>query len=253
MDKNSTSRFSNRVENYIKYRPSYPEEIVSYFLNEGMLKPGYVIGDIGSGTGISSEIFLKDNYKVIGVEPNKDMREAAERLLMGYKNFESINGTAEATTLSDNSIDLIICAQAFHWFDVEKSREEFKRILKPGNFTSLIWNVRREDTDFLKEYEEILQEYGTDYKEVKHNNITNEVIQIFFGNRMDVKVFYNVQMFDFEGLKGRLLSSSYAPNENEPSSVSMLKRLKEIFDEHQLNGKVSFEYDTAVYSGVLKI
>lgn len=248
----STTRFSDRVENYIKYRPSYPKEIISYFVNEGILKPGYVIADIGSGTGISAEIFLKENYEVIGVEPNKDMREAAEKLLSGYKNFKSVDGTAEETTLTSDSIDLIICAQAFHWFDVEKARKEFKRILKQGKYVSLIWNVRREDTDFLKDYESLLQKFGTDYKEVKHNNITNDVIRKFFGSEMNIKVFYNVQLFDFEGLKGRLLSSSYAPNENDPQSSIMLKNLKEIFEKHQTNGKVAFEYDTAVYSSILK-
>lgn len=226
--------------------------MVSYFLDEKILMPGYVIADIGSGTGISAEIFLKENYEVIGVEPNIDMRDAAERLLSGFKNFKSINGTAEETTLSDDSVDLIICAQAFHWFDAGKSREEFKRILKKDKYTSLIWNVRREDTDFLKDYESLLQKFGTDYKEVKHNNITNDVIQKFFSNDMEIKVFYNVQMFDFEGLKGRLLSSSYAPNENDSKNSIMLKNLKEIFEKHQSNGKIAFEYDTAVYSAIIK-
>jgi SAM-dependent methyltransferase len=248
----STTRFSDRVENYIKYRPSYPKEIISYFLNEGILKSGYSIADIGSGTGISTEIFLKENYDVIGVEPNKDMREAAERLLLDYKNFKSVDGTAEQTGLPNESIDLIICAQAFHWFDIEKARKEFKRILKKDRYTSLIWNVRKEDTDFLKDYEGLLQKFGTDYKDVKHNNITNDVILKFFGNQMDLKVFYNVQMFDFEGLKGRLLSSSYAPNENDSNSPSMLDSLKKVFEKHQVNGKVAFEYDTAVYSAILK-
>lgn len=248
----STSRFSNRVENYIKYRPSYPEEIISYFLNEGILKPGYVIGDIGSGTGISSEIFLKEDYRVICIEPNKEMREAAERLLSFYKNFESINGTAEETTLADSSIDLIICAQAFHWFDAEKSREEFKRILKPDRYTSLIWNSRRFDTPFLKDYEELLQQFGTDYNEIKHNNITDDVIKNFFqNNEVKFAEFDYVQKFDFSGLKGRLLSSSYVPDEKDPKTISMLSDLQKVFDKHQVNNKIDFSYRTKIYSSVL--
>lgn len=248
----STSRFSNRVENYIKYRPSYPEEIISYFLNEGILKPGYVIGDIGSGTGISSEIFLKEGYRVIGVEPNKDMREAAERLLAGYKNFESVNGTAEETTLAGSSIDLIICAQAFHWFDTEKSRQEFKRILKTNRYTSLIWNSRRFDTPFLKDYEELLQQFGTDYNEIKHNNITDDVIKNFFqNNEVKFAEFDYVQKFDFSGLKGRLLSSSYVPDEKDPKTISMLADLQKVFDKHQVGNKIDFAYKTKIYSSIL--
>lgn len=248
----STSRFSNRVENYIKYRPSYPAELVSYFLNEGILKPGYIIDDIGSGTGISSEIFLKEGYRVIGVEPNKDMRKAAERLLAGYKNFESVNGTAEETTLAGNSIDLIICAQAFHWFDTEKSREEFKRIIKPDRYTSLIWNSRRFDTPFLKDYEELLQQFGTDYNEIKHNNITDDVIKNFFqNNEVKFAEFDYVQKFDFSGLKGRLLSSSYVPDEKDSKTISMLADLQKVFDKHQVDNKIDFAYKTKIYSSIL--
>lgn len=216
------------------------------------MKWGYVIGDIGSGTGISSEIFLKENYQVIGVEPNKEMREAAERLLAGYKDFISVDGTAEQTGLPDDSIDLIICAQAFHWFDAEKSREEFKRILKPGKYTSLIWNSRRFDTPFLKDYEELLQQFGTDYNEIKHNNITDDMIKNFFqNNEVKFAEFDYVQKFDFSGLKGRLLSSSYVPDEKDPRTISMLSDLQEVFNKHQVNDKINFAYKTKVYSSIL--
>jgi ubiquinone/menaquinone biosynthesis C-methylase UbiE len=175
MASNSTTRFSDRVDNYIKYRPGYPAEIIDYLKTQNILKADSIIADIGSGTGISTEMFLKNSNTVHGVEPNKEMREAAERLLIGYKNFSSINGTAEETTLPIESIDIITAGQAFHWFDIPKAKNEFKRILKHGGFVVLIWNEKQLDSSpFMNAYEEMLLEFGTDYSEVKHENINDK-------------------------------------------------------------------------------
>ncbi len=255
MDLNDSSltRFSNRVENYIKYRPDYPAEIIPFLEQEGMLNAQSVMADIGSGTGISAEMFLKEGNTVYGVEPNKDMREAAERLLSRYKNFASISATAEETTLAHNSIDLIVAGQAFHWFDKQKCKTEFQRILKPAGTVILMWNDRRTaSTQFLQAYEDCINMFSTDYKEVNHQNITEQTFADFYGTgNYKMKSFDHFQEVDFEGLKGRLLSSSYIPTEEHPDFNFMISVLKKIFNRFQENGKVKIEYDTKVYYGKL--
>ncbi len=250
---NTLNRFSNRVDNYIKFRPDYPEEIVLFLKQQQILKSDSIIADIGSGTGISSELFLKNGNTVLGIEPNTEMRLAAEKLLINYSNFKSINATAEKTTLQENSIDLIIAGQAFHWFDKIKSKSEFKRILKSDGYVVLMWNDRRTDnTTFLREYENFIEQFATDYNEVNHKNIDDKTFNDFFGkNNYTLKSFDNYQYFDFDGLKGRILSSSYMPSEGHNNYEAMLTVLKELFERFQENGKVTLEYDTKIYFGKL--
>ncbi len=247
---NSKTRFSDRVENYVKYRPHYPPEIIDYLKSYNILTDDSAIADIGSGTGISTELFLKNGNIVYGIEPNKEMREAAERIFADSPNFISINATAEESTLQNNSIDLIIAGQAFHWFDVEKAKTEFKRILKPERCVVLIWNKRkRGGSPFQEEYEQLLLKYGTDYKEVGHQNIGKEGLNDLFGGKYELKNFDNEQLFDFEGFKGRLLSSSYAPNPGDSNYEPMIEELKKMFEKYNESGKVRFEYVTEVYKG----
>lgn len=250
---NSTQRFSNRVENYIKYRPHYPPAILDLLRRECQLTPTSVIADIGSGTGILTELLLHGGGTVVGVEPNKEMREAAEKLLSNYPTFRSVTGTAEATTLPDHSIDVITAGQAFHWFDRTKTRAEFLRILKPRGWVVLIWNDRNvTDRPFFQAYENLLVTYGTDYEAVGHQHTYIETIGSFFGaTGFQQAHFPNEQIFDLEGLKGRLLSSSYAPVPGHPKHVPMLDALAGIFSEYEAGGKVAFEYDTTVYYGQL--
>lgn len=248
----STERFSSRVENYIKYRPHYPPEIITHLENECGLNKASIIADVGSGTGISSELFLKFGCPVFGIEPNCEMRNAAENLLRNYPNFKSIEGTAESTGLENESVDFITAGQAFHWFDRKKARGEFKRILKPDGWVVLIWNDRQIDsTPFLKSYEELLLTHGTDYVQVNHRQIEDSSIESFFApNPIQKTVFPNEQRFDYEGLKGRLLSSSYTP-ESGPKFDAMLKELERIFRLHQERGQIVFKYDTLVFYGRL--
>lgn len=248
MNNDSTTRFSDRVENYIKYRPGYPSEIIDYLKSEDILKSDSVIADIGSGTGISSEMFLKNGNTVYAIEPNTPMREAAEKLLSKYDNFRSIDAAAENTTLPDNSIDLIVCAQAFHWFDIPKVKIEFKRILKPEGSVCLIWNERvLNGNPFLIDYEKLLLKYGTDYANVRHENIDNNKLAEFFAGGYITKTFPNKQVFDYEGVKGRLLSSSYTPQKSSQLFEPMLAELKQIFDKNEIDGKIEFLYDTNIY------
>jgi SAM-dependent methyltransferase len=250
---NPTGRFSNRVENYIKYRPSYPSGVIDLLQRECQLTTASVVADIGSGTGFLTSLFLKNGNPVFGVEPNKEMREAGERLLQNHPKFKSVDGTAEAATLPDESVDFITAGQAFHWFDREKARQEFVRILRPGGWVVLVWNDRNISArPFFTAYEDLLRTYGTDYEAVGHKHVDSAVVGSFFGaDSFKLATFPNEQVFDCEGLKGRLLSSSYAPEPGHPKHAPMLERLKAIFDQYQVNGKVVFEYDTAVYYGRL--
>lgn len=241
------------MDNYARYRPGYPTEIVDLLRSDCGLTKDSVVADIGSGTGKLSELFLKFGCRVFGIEPNKEMREEGEQ--MNFPNFTSVDATAEATTLPAHSVDFVTAAQAFHWFDHAKCRAEFLRILKPGGWMVIIWNDRRNDTTpFLADYEKLLEEFGTDYAQAHHRRADKpEVIQAFFGKPPRFKNFSHAQRFDFEGIKGRLLSSSYAPVAGQPKHEEMLSTLKQIFDKHQKNGVVAFDYDTHVYYGQLEL
>ncbi len=251
-ERDPTRRFSSRVDNYVRFRPGYPKEILGLLKSECGLNAQSVIADIGSGTGKLTELFLANGNPVFGVEPNREMREAGERLLKQFANFTSVNAAAEETTLPSAGVDFIVAGQAFHWFDRARCRQEFARILKPGGWVVLVWNDRKtEATPFLVEYEKLLQTYATDYSKVDHKNIDDAVVSDFFGYAPAKKKIPSAQQFDFEGLKGRLLSSSYAPDKGQPGHDEMLRDLENIFNARQKNGRVEFAYDTVVYYGKL--
>jgi SAM-dependent methyltransferase len=249
--KDPTRRFSSRVESYVKYRPHYPAAILDILTSECALSPASVVADVGSGTGILSELFLRNGNSVFGVEPNREMRAAGEALLKGYSQFTSIAGRAEATTLGDHTVDFVVAGQAFHWFDWQKARREFARILKPKGWVVLLWNFRHvSGTPFLEAYEQLLLTYGTDYEAVTHKQTDRGEVESFFGaGRFRGETFQNQQCFDFEGLKGRLLSSSYTLEAGHPRYEAMLRALESIFESHNVNSAVTFEYDTTVYYG----
>jgi len=253
MVNNSLNRFSSKVENYSKYRPGYPREVVGLLDSECGLTKASIIADVGSGTGILSELFLRYGSVVYGIEPNREMREAAERLLPDYAGFHSIDGQAEATTLAPDSVDFVTAGQAFHWFDQQRARQEFSRILHPQGWVVLIWNERRVDsTPFLRAFEELLLEFGTDYEQVRHENVEKDIASFFAPSGFRLAAFENLQEFGFEGLKGRLLSTSYIPSPDDVRYQPMLDSVREIFHTHQHNDRVIVEYDTKVYYGHLR-
>jgi len=245
---NSVGRFSNRVENYVKYRPDYPREVVAYLrVNCGLTRESIVV-DVGCGTGISCRMFLENGNRVFGVEPNVAMRAAAEKYLADFPWFIAVDGTSDATTLDDGSVDLVVAAQAFHWFDPATTRTEFCRILKPGGYMVLIWNERQLDaTPFLVAYEAFLLKYANDYGNVRHENIAETELSGFFQQEYVSATFENEQIFDFDGLKGRMLSSSYMPNETTEIFPAMIGELQALFAKHAENGKIKVSYDTRVY------
>jgi ubiquinone/menaquinone biosynthesis C-methylase UbiE len=241
-------RFSNRVENYVKYRPDYPKEVLELFETEMNLQKTSVVADIGSGTGISSKLFLEHGNTVFGVEPNESMRAAAEDFLKEFSNFKSVNGTAENTTLDEKSFDFAIAAQSFHWFDKEKTFKELKRILKDKGFIALLWNERQLDsTEFLREYEKFLIEFGSDYETVRHDNVSEEFLKDFFQKKFSYKSFPNFQTLDFAGLKGRALSSSYMPSEGSGNYNPMIAKLQRLFADYEKESRIDILYTTNVY------
>ena len=244
----ATQRFSNRVENYLRYRPHYQGEIVDYLKRDCNLTTAAVIADVGSGTGFLAKLFLENGNKVFGLEPNGEMREAGERWLKEFRSFESLSATAEATTLPDRAVDFITAGQAFHWFDRARCRSEFQRILRPGGWVVLVWNDRHTDsTPFLAEYEQLLQTFGTDYSKVDHKQVDTEALRGFFGVAPVRRSIPSYQHFDLASLTGRLLSSSYVPEAGQPHHLEMIEALRRLFDKYQVNGEVTFEYDTLLY------
>jgi len=251
---NAKQRFSDRVADYARYRPGYPLALYDVLATECGLRADHIIADIGSGTGLLSKLFLDRGNAVFAVEPNPEMRAAGEEFLRGYPNFTSINGSAEATTLPAASADFVAAAQAFHWFDPQAARREFRRILKSAGFVVAAWNDRRiSESRFGREYEDLLVRFSTDYTRVRETYPEAKAMQQFFDeNAMEFRELPNSQDFDFQGLAGRLRSSSYAPKEGHPNYEPMMRQLQKIFDENQIDGRVRMTYTTHIYFGRLE-
>jgi SAM-dependent methyltransferase len=247
-----TERFTDRVRDYVKYRPSYPASLVPLLRDELDLRPNAVVADVGSGTGILSSLFIEHGNVVYGVEPNGAMRYAAEESLESRR-FHSVTGRAEATTLAARSVDGVVVGQAFHWFDASAARQEFSRILKPGGWVAVIWNNRRTiGTAFLVAYEQFLVRWCAQYADIRTRYADTESLEILFGPAgYRRRSLATRQVFDYEGLRGRLLSSSYAPQADDPLQPAMLRNLRRLFEEHREQELVRFDYDTEVYFGRL--
>ncbi len=246
-----TERFTNRVENYHRYRPTYSEEFLSDIQQTGAIPAKSKIAEIGSGTGILTKQLLEAGWQVIGIEPNQAMREMAEKQRNQQPAFRSIQGTAEATTLEAKSVETIIAAQAFHWFDTEAARKEFLRILKPEGKVVLVWNIRQHSTEFLKSYEDFLHHYSTDYSLVDHQQFDWKGVAHFFRNHFQRKEAANPQMMGWPKLWGYYQSCSYALPHTHNQYNESKEALKMTFDKHAYDGLVSMLYHTIWYIGSL--
>jgi SAM-dependent methyltransferase len=249
--KDPTLRFSSRVDNYIKFRPRYPREIIETLRAECGLDSSSTIADIGSGSGGLTELFLLNGNAVFAVEPNREMREGAERQLRKYSGFHSIAGRAEATTLEDKSVDFAVVGQAFHWFDVAAARDEYLRILPPSGWAMVAWNEREYETaPFMIAYDRLLQRHSLDYARAEHKRVYDTALDGFFGaDGFVTKKFSYRQVMDLAGVKGRMLSSSYTPEPGHPNHEPMVAALEDIFREHAVDGVVTLEYITWMYYG----
>ena len=251
-DRNPIARFSDRAEDYARYRPHYSPDVVKALQQACGLRPEHIIADVGCGTGMLAEIFLDNGNPVIGVEPNREMRLAGEKYLAAYPKFSMVEGSAEATTLSAASVEFVVAGQAFHWFRPREARVEFARILKPGGWAVLVWHDRdSQSTPFLHAYEAFVRQHSTDYDRVTHKLINYATLQHFFGpHEMQRIQQHNLQRLDFDGLRGRLLSSSYIPKSGEKYDA-MIAALPELFSTHAVDGHVVLEYETKIYYGHL--
>ncbi len=274
----SAERFSGRVADYLKYRPGYPEELLVFLGQECGLVPGSVVADVGSGTGKLAELFLSGGNTVFGIEPNEEMRLAAERLFCGRGGFHSVAGRAEATTLPDASVDMVAVGQAFHWFDREKAAVEFRRILRPDGFAVIVWNARElsgsspragvrrkewivvcakgahgvEPRPWADAYEDFLRAYSIDYLDAAHHNdLPEEDFGRFFAGPYGVRSFPNRNSADFDALLGRYLSVSYALTRDHPCFKEAKEMLRSLFHAYERGGLVDFSYRTQAYFGRL--
>jgi len=248
-----TGRFSDRVANYVAYRPGYPDALSDALRQDLGLSAASTVADIGSGTGISTDLLLRLGCEVYAVEPNAAMRQAAETRFSTETRVHSVAARAESTTLPDASVDAVTAGQAFHWFDVDAARREFRRILRPSGLVALFWNTRRVDgTPFLRAYEALLLEFGTDYAQVNHRRVDAATLAAFFGGHWESRVFAQEQVFDAEGVRGRLLSSSYVPGPEQARHAEMLAALQRIVESHQQDGRVRLVYDTELFFGPLR-
>ena len=251
MVSDSVERFSSRVSNYVRFRPGYPSAVADLLRRECDLPSNARVVDVGSGTGFLSRVFLDVGFEVTGVEPNSEMRSAGDAILNAHPNFKSVEGTAEATTLESGGYDLAVAGQAFHWFNPERTRREWERILKPGCCAALTWNERWPGTDVMRSIEDVIDRYAADHDRSIREGGRSRIAGFFAPTQVRTAEFPNHQDFDFEGVKGRILSCSYIPPENDPRSAAMFKDLKRVFDKYENGGVIRFEYRTEVYWGKL--
>jgi SAM-dependent methyltransferase len=247
-----TRRFSDRAADYERYRPGYPPALIAFLRERRALRDGGSVADVGSGTGISSALFLDADCDVYAIEPNDAMRDVAERNLGADPRFHSVAARAEATTLDDASIDLVAAGTAFHWFDRDATRREFARILRGDGFVALFWNVRSLDSPFMRDYEKLLRVHCDGYANVNARERADDAsLRAFFGRDVAKATFANPQPLDFDALRGRLMSSSYSPREGDPRHEATIAALRALFDAHADNGRVAMLYDTDVHLGRL--
>lgn len=249
----STERFTDRAGDYAAARPGYPAAIATTLIAGLKLPPQAVVADIGSGTGLSCEPFLRAGLTVIGVEPNEAMRAEGDKQLAQFSRFRSVAGTAEATTLPSASVDLLIAAQAFHWFDIEPARCEALRILRRPPLAALIWNDRvGTGSAFAEGYEQLLLDFGIEYTKIRHRHAHEDSVAAFFGHReFGMASFPNPTVLDYSTLLARLNSASYVPKPDHPNYAPMIERLRQLFDAAQRDGRVTMDYVTRVFSGAL--
>lgn len=243
-----TLRFSGRVADYARYRPRYPAGLIEGLVERTGLQPAWIIADIGCGTGLSAEPFLEYGCSVYGVEPNAEMRAAATAALAGHARFSAIAGTAEATALGDHTVDMVVSGHAFHWFDTGRAVVEFRRILRPGGPIVVFWNTRKTGGSPQAEaFEALVQRFGTDYRDVRHDRYDGERMKQIFGGACDRFSIVHAQRLDFETLRGRLLSMSFLPGPGDPAREEMLRELAEMHDRFGGPGGYRLDYETEIY------
>ena len=248
----STKRFSSRAEDYVRFRPGYPTEVAAWVARRSGIESGAHVVDLGSGTGLLSRAFLDAGYRVTGVEPNEPMRRAGETFLAGSDRAAFVDGTAEATGLDDACCDLVVSGQAFHWFDPLACRRECLRIVRSPSPAAMIWNERCLGTPFMDEYESLLLKRAPTYREITASHVDETALTAYFGGRRFERAeFPNAQRLNFEALRGRVMSSSYAPLPGAPGHDELMEGLDALFQRHALDGTVQIDYGTVIIFAAL--
>ncbi|MFC7523874.1 class I SAM-dependent methyltransferase [Parapedobacter sp. GCM10030251] len=250
MSRDSVSRFSHKAALYDRFRPHYPPELVAFLKASIAPDPGKTVADIAAGTGIFTEQIAQWGNPVFVVEPNRAMSRLARRRLSGFKNCVFVNGTAESTGLPSQSIDLIVSAQAFHWFDLTKTKAEFQRIGRHNLLVAVVWNLRNTDSSFEQAYESLIRTYGMDYLSLSQRRMdTEEVLSFFAPDSPEYRVFEHADDLTFEQLRGRMLSYSFMPGETSPVYEELLEEITKMFNLYQEDGKVRLSYKTRLFIG----
>ncbi|HUN29412.1 MAG TPA: class I SAM-dependent methyltransferase [Alphaproteobacteria bacterium] len=236
----STTRFGNRAGDYALYRPSYPIEAIEAVL-DGFAAPN--VADLGAGTGISSVLLANAGARVYAIEPNAAMRRA----LPSRPEIVAIDGTAEATTLPDRSIDVIAAFQAYHWFDPDRVLREAGRIARSRARFAAVWNERDESDAFVRAYSEIIRPYMLDDTEVKRRktNVDHD-LRVHGWSQVRVLEFRHSKAVNFEELIGRTRSASYLPREG-PAYEAMAAELRALYDRAGEFGGARFVLLTGVH------
>lgn len=252
MERTSINRFTSRAANYDKYRPTYPETLVA-FINEFIgLSNEQVVADFAAGTGIFTKLLAAHPNTVYVVEPNLEMLSLAKIRLDGFPNCIFVAGAAEKSPLAGESLDLITVAQAYHWLDPQKTRQEFRRILKPDGHVALIWNRRNTDAPFERGYEQLIQKYSTDYHLVNQRRLEDLDITSFFAPNIPAyRIFEHTDNLSLEQAIGRTQSYSYMPETGTPEMARVIAELTQLFDHTQANGWVKLSYQTRLFIGKL--
>jgi SAM-dependent methyltransferase len=240
-----TARFTDRVAYYAGYRPRYPDVVMDLLRYDAGLDPNAVVVDVGSGTGLSADLFLRHGHTVCAVEPNANMRDAAEKWLLGRRGFVSVDGTAERTPLPDGCADAVVAASAFHWFDATVAREEFARILKPGGLAIVMGNGRRKhSTPFMRSYDDVVRKFSEPTP--AHRN-RDERVRAFLGDGVCTSRIEYTERLDFAELNGRTLSYSTAPLPGTLRHTDFLRELRIVFDTAAEEGRVCYDGEVVVY------
>ena len=242
-ERNPTGRFSDRAADYVKYRPDYPPAAFEAML-AGLGEPAVLrAADVGAGTGISARALAGRIASVLAVEPNAAMRAAAEQ----HPRVRWVSGTAEATGLAGASVELVLCAQAFHWFRPAEALAEFRRVLRPAGRLALMWNIRNDADELTHGYGDVLRAAGdAGVPEVLDFDPAVITPGGAFAPARVVKVPHT-QLLTRVGLAGRALSASYVPREG-PGRDAIVARLEALHDRHRdAAGLVTLRYETWLY------
>ena len=245
MDKelDTVGRFSDRAADYVRYRPTYPAEAIDAIL-EGLGPPERLVAaDVGAGTGISARLLGERGVRVIAVEPGEGMRRAAEP----HPNVAWVAGRAEATGLCPQAVDLVLCAQSFHWFRTADTLPEFARILKERGRLAIAWNRRSRRDPFTSDYRQAIVDVGGEIADETRAFDPAVIGDSGLFSSPERRSFPNFQRLDLDGLIGRARSASYVPKSGPAGErlLNLLRSLHRRYDEG--SGFVTLVYETEVF------